>query len=199
MKPKYIFYFHDNKIMYTKKGEIITYTFTLDSLLYGKIINIDIFIKEFKKFIHSEKINTILSPNILVIVPFNYYNTDKEILLMVLNSLGINKVEYKNELEFYPLKKNTTILNIHETYLLETININNKIKNYIYPFNIFKNMKQLLNFISSKNNSNSYFLIGTNKDIPNFAEYFKKDSIEIHYYNNYQTYIIDKAIKRSKK
>lgn len=196
MHPKYIFYFHDNKVTFTKKEEIKHYSFSVDCLQYGKIIHIERFIKELKSFLKKEKIYTLISPNLLFIVPSNFYNVDREILLMSFNSVGINKIEFQYESNFYPEKANTILLNIHETYLIESKNINKQAKCLHYPFNLFKDKKQLIETIIQKNKENSYLLIGTNKEIPKFVDLFKNhQNCTIHYYNNYQTYIIEQALK----
>lgn len=194
MHPKYIFYFHDNKIQFAKDKIIKEHSFPLDTLQYGKIIHIEKFIKNLKQFLKKEKINSFLkSPSILIIMGSNCHNTDKEIILMSLNSANINKIEFHYETDFYPPKKNVTILNIQESYLLSNFNINKK-KNYFYPFNIFKNQNQLIKQIISTNKDQSFILFGCNKEIPKYVEMFKKEtSNEVHYYNNYSTFIIETA------
>ncbi len=198
MRTKNIFYFHDNKVQFTKKDEIKTYTFKIDTLLYGKVIDIEAFIKELKQFLKKEKILGLITPSITIITPYNFYNTDKEIMLMAFNSLGINKIEFINETSLITKKNDSSFLNIHETYLIQTIYINNKTKNYLYPYNLFKNKDQMLNFILKKNPDLSYYLFGSNKDIPNFVEILKQSKVkQVHYYNNYQTYIIEKLKKNA--
>ena len=197
MRFKYLFYFHDNKLKYFKKKEIKTYQFSYDCLQYGKIINIEKFIKELKTFFKKEKIFNLISPTLDIIVPYNYYNTDQEILLMSLNSLGINKINFIFENTLYPNKNNVVILNVCETYLIKTIKNANEQKSLLYPFNLFKDKKELLTIIKNQNPKMTYLLFGPNKKIPEFVDILKTTSLtNVHYYNNYQTYLIDQYLKK---
>ena len=193
--PKYIFYFHDNKVQYIKKSEIKTYQFPIDCLLYGKMINIEKFIKELKIFFKKEKLSSLIMPSIRIITPVNFYNTDKELFLMAFNSLGINKIEFKNEIDYSPLKKNNALLNVCDTSITKTTITKDLPKSIVYPFNLFKDKKQLLQIIC-QDKEESYILIGTNSLVPDYVEILKKQNYEkVHYYNNYQTFIIEKSLK----
>ena len=194
MQNKYIFYFHDNKLQYTKKDEIKTYTFSFNSLMYGKIINIGLFIKELKTFIKKEKIGFLFSPLIKFIYSSPFYNADKELFIMAFNSVGINKLEFISEYSLYPKKKNAIFLNILDTYLVKTICKDNSIKSLLYPFNLFKDKKELIN-IACNSKDDSYLLFGSNENILEFVDIFKRKSYDnVHYYNNYKTYLIEKCL-----
>lgn len=192
--PKYIFYFHDNKLQYVKKNEIKTFTFSYNVMLYGRVIHVGQFIRELKSFIKKEKINLLFSPIIRVICGIPFYNVDEELLLMAFNSLGINKIEFKLESEYYP-KKVSVFLNILDTYLLKTTYKNNQFKTLMYPFNLFKDKKELLS-VCCANKEESYLIFGTNQYLIEFVDILKnKNYSNVHYYNNYQTYLIEKALK----
>ena len=194
MQSKYIFYFHDNKLQYTKKDEIKTYTFSYNCLMYGKIINIALFIKELKTFIKKEKIAFLFSPIIRFIYSPPFYNASKELFIMAFNSVGINKLEFISEHEFYPKKKNAIFLNILDTYLIKTIYKSNSVKSLVYPFNLFKDKRELLS-ISCNNKDDSYLLFGSNENILDFVDILKrKNYVNVHYYNNYRTYLIEKCL-----
>ena len=195
MQPKYTFYFHDNKLQYIKKNEIKTYVFSYEAMLYGKIIHIEKFIKELKNFVKKEKINSLFSPIIRIICGIPFYNVDQELLLMAFNSLGINKIEFKLESDYYPVKKSTIILNVLDTYLVKTIIKNNNFKSLVYPFNLFKDKKELLS-VCCTSKEDSYLLLGTNENLIEYVDILKKKNYEhVHYYNNYKTYIIEKSLK----
>ena len=192
--PKYIFYFHDNKLQYVKKNEIKTFTFSYNVMLYGRVIHVGQFIRELKSFIKKEKINLLFSPIIRVICGIPFYNVDEELLLMAFNSLGINKIEFKLESEYYP-KKVSVFLNILDTYLLKTTYKNNQFKTLMYPFNLFKDKKELLS-VCCANKEESYLIFGTNQYLIEFVDILKnKNYSNVHYYNNYQTYLIEKSLK----
>ena len=192
--PKYIFYFHDNKLQYVKKNEIKTFTFSYNVMLYGRVIHVGQFIRELKSFIKKEKINLLFSPIIRVICGIPFYNVDEELLLMAFNSLGINKIEFKLESEYYP-KKVSVFLNILDTYLLKTTYKNNQFKTLMYPFNLFKDKKELLS-VCCANKEESYLIFGTNQYLKEFVDILKnKNYSNVHYYNNYQTYLIEKSLK----
>ena len=192
--PKYIFYFHDNKLQYVKKNEIKTFTFSYNVMLYGRVIHVGQFIRELKSFIKKEKINLLFSPIIRVICGIPFYNVDEELLLMAFNSLGINKIEFKLESEYYP-KKASVFLNILDTYLLKTTYKNNQFKTLMYPFNLFKDKKELLS-VCCANKEESYLIFGTNQYLIEFVDILKnKNYSNVHYYNNYQTYLIEKSLK----
>ncbi len=191
--PKYIFYFHDNKLQYVKKNEIKSYSFSYNAMLYGKIIHIEQFIKEFKNFIKKEKINSLFSPTIRVMCCIPFYNVDEELLLMAFNSVGINKVEFKLESDYYP-KKSSVFLNILDTYLIKTWVVNNNFKSLVYPFNLFRDKRELLSVCCSSVDD-SYLLFGSNNKLIDFVDILKNNNYSVHYYNNYKTYLIEKALK----
>ena len=194
MQPKYIFYFHDNKLQFVRKKEIKTYSFSYEALKYGKIIHIEKFIKELKVFIKKEKINSLFSPIIRVICGIPFYNVDQELLLMAFNAVGINKVEFKLESEYYP-KKMSVFLNVLDTYLIKSFYQKNSIKTLVYPFNLFKDKKELLS-ICCGDKECSYLLFGTNDKLIEFVEILKENDYgNVHYYNNYKTYLIENAMK----
>ena len=194
MQNRYIFYFHDNKVQFIKKDEVKTYSFSYNSLMYGKIINIGLFIKELKVFIKKERIGFLFSPIIKFIYSTPFYNADKELFIMAFNSVGINKIEFINEYSLYPKKKRAIFLNILDTYLIKTTWENNNIKSLVYPFNLFKDKKELIN-VSCKNKDDSYLLFGSNDNILEFVDILKKKNYDnVHYYNNYKTYLIEKCM-----
>ena len=195
MQTKFIFYFHDNKLQFVKKNEIKTYIFSYKALLYGNIIQIAEFIKEFKAFIKKEKIGFWFAPVIKFIYSPPFYEASKELFLMAFNSVGINKVEFICEYEFYPNKKNATYLNIFDTYLIKSIYTNKGFKSWVYPFNLFKDKKELIN-VSCRSKDEAYLLFGSNSNILDFVDILKKKNYEsVHYYNNYKTYLIEKCMK----
>ena len=113
---------------------------------------------------------------------------------MAFNSVGINKLEFISEYSLYPKKKNAIFLNILDTYLVKTIYNNNNIKSLVYPFNLFKDKKELIN-ISCNDKDNSYLLFGSNENILEFVDLFKRKNYDnVHYYNNYKTYLIEKCL-----
>ena len=194
MQNKYIFYFHDNKLQFTKKDEIKTIVFSYNALMYGKIINIALFIKELKTFIKKEKIGFLFSPIIKFIYSPPFYNADKELFIMAFNSVGINKIEFINEHFLYPKKKKAIFLNILDTYLIKTICSNNSFKSLVYPFNLFKDKKELIN-VSCISKDDSYLLFGNNQNMLDFVEILKKKNYDnVHYYNNYKTYLVEKCL-----
>ena len=194
MQNRYIFYFHDNKVQFIKKDEVKTYSFSYNSLMYGKIINIGLFIKELKVFIKKERIGFLFSPIIKFIYSTPFYNADKELFIMAFNSVGINKIEFISEYSLYPKKKRAIFLNILDTYLIKTTWENNNIKSLVYPFNLFKDKKELIN-VSCKNKDDSYLLFGSNDNILEFVDILKKKNYDnVHYYNNYKTYLIEKCL-----
>lgn len=183
-------YFYDNIIQYKKKEEIHEFYLPKNCMKYGKVTNIPIFEQTINLFVTKHKWNSLFkTKKILLILPMNYTESDKEIITVILNNVGLKEIFYKKESNFFVLKKNDIILIIHQEYLLSIEKKKNQVISLCYPYCLFLSMENTLRyFINHHSSRYRYFLLGNNSNIPNLYKLYVDKSI--FYYYNYSTYII---------
>ncbi len=184
-------YLYENTIQYKENEQIKKTVFPKESMAYGKIKNINLFEQTLYKFINKEKWITFLkTKKIQLIIPGDYENVDKEILLTILNNLGLTHITCYDEKNLYPINKNQIYINVHNNYLLLTKKKSKKNITINYPFYIFNGFKNTLNYILKKYKNNYFYLYGSNEQIPTFV--IKLQNKKVYYYQNYKNYIISK-------
>ncbi len=88
-----------------------------DTLLNGKIIDRDKFIKRFSKIIIDNKLNkNIFNNTITIIINSSYTKEDKRLLTNVFEELNYKNIKFVNEINYLNVNKNNLILNYNDTY-----------------------------------------------------------------------------------
>ena len=184
-------YLYENTIQYKENGQIKETTFPKEAMAYGKIKNLNLFEQVLYKFINKEKWITFLkTKKIHLILPGNYENVDKEILLTVLNGLGLTHITCHNEKTLYTINKNQIYLNIHSSYLLLTKKTSKNLKTINYPYYIFNGFENTINYIIQNYKNTRFYLFGSNEQIPKYVRNMQNK--RVYYYQNYKNYIISK-------
>ena len=186
-------YLFENIIQYKEKEEIKEFIMPKKAMEYGKIKNIPIFEEYLSKLIKQEKwVNLFQSKPIAILLPLFYEETDKEILTVILNNLGIKNIKYKKELSIYDKKNNQLILNVHTNYI--TVYYQQKcagIKRF-YPLNIYHNIDEAIKHIQKNYKNTTMYLLGSNSKLANLIK--KIDSHRCFYYQNHRTILLEKYI-----
>ena len=185
-----ILYPYENVIQYKEK-EIKNFVVSKGAMQYGKIKNIPIFEKELKKLIKKEHWVTLLKQkNVVLITPSHYTEMDREVFTVILNNLGIKNIKYKKESALLEKKKNTVLINLHETYA--TVIKKEKVQTSLfYPLNIFSSLDSFLDFLMISPNKR-YIFYGTNENI--FAKILERKQPNVFYYQNKNDYLISKYL-----
>ena len=184
-------YLYENTIQYKEKEKIKETTFPKEAMAYGKIKDINLFEQALYKFINKEKWITFLkTKKIHLIIPGNYENVDKEILLTVLNNLGLTHITYHDEKTLYTINKNQIYLNIHSSYLLLTKKTSKNLKTINYPYYIFNGFENTINYIIQNYKNTRFYLFGSNEHIPKYVRNIQNK--KVYYYQNHKNYIISK-------
>lgn len=183
-------YFYDNIIQYKEKEEIKEIALPEEILDYGKIKNIYLFETYMEKLAKQKKwLSLFKTKKITIILPVTYSDCDKEVLSVILQNVGFQNISYKREEESLHLRKNQIICNIHKKYLVV---YKKDTDTSFYPYYIFLNMKNTLEYIVKKSSKKYQFiLIGNHPKIMDYAEKNK-----LCYYQNYQEYIIMNTIPK---
>ena len=88
-----------------------------DTLLNGKIIDRDKFIKRFSKIIVENKLNkNIFNNTITVIINSSYTKEDKKIIIDILEDLNYKNIKLVNEINYLNVNKNNLVINYNDTY-----------------------------------------------------------------------------------
>ena len=184
-------YLYENTIQYKENEEIKENVFPKEAMAYGKIKDINLFEQALYKFINKKKWITFLKPKkIHLIIPGNYENVDKEILLTILNNLGLTHITCYDEKTLYTINKNQIYINIHNSYLLLTKKVSKNTKTISYPFYIFNGFENTINYILKHYKNTRFYLFGSNEQIPKYV--IKTQNKKVYYYQNYKNYIISK-------
>ena len=184
-------YLYENTIQYKENEEIKENVFPKEAMAYGKIKDINLFEQTLYKFINKEKRITFLKKKkIHLIIPGNYENVDKEILLTVLNNLGLTHITCHDEKTLYTINKNQIYLNIHSSYLFLTKKTSKNLKTISYPYYIFNGFENTINYIIQNYKNTHFYLLGSNEQIPKYV--IKMQNKKVYYYQNYKNYIISK-------
>ena len=89
-------YLYENSIQYKDKKQIKEIEFPKEAMQYGKIKNIPIFELSLHKLIVKERWITLFkSKKVNIIIPAHYTEMDKEVLMTILNNLGITHIQYQ--------------------------------------------------------------------------------------------------------
>lgn len=186
-------YLYDNIIQSKEKEEIKEHILPEEALDYGKIKNIFLFESHLEKLAKKEKWLTLFkSRKLIIILPSNYTSCDKEILNVILQNIGFQNIKFICEKECLNLKKDQIIAIVHKKYL---VTLKKDSDPMTYPYYIFQNMKNTLDFLIKKNSKKyHYILIGNCCKIIEYAE--SKKTNNIHYYQEYSEYIINNAIPK---
>jgi len=187
-------YFYENIIQYKEKEEINEFIISPKAMQYGKIRNIPLFEEKIGELIKKEKWNTLFhKKELTIILPIHYEEIDKEVLNTILNNYGFNKVKYIKEINLLELKKNQTIINLHEKYFTLIKNKDNNKKCYFYPINIFGTIEESLKYLKTNSTlKERFFFFGSNEKLPQIID--KILDSNVFYYSNYKTYLISKCI-----
>ena len=113
-----ILYLDDYINFYNKKlNKILVIKPYKDTLLNGKIIDRDKFIKRFSKIIVENKLNkNIFNNTITVIINSSYTKEDKKIIIDVLEDLNYKNIKLVNEINYLNVNKNNLVINYNDTY-----------------------------------------------------------------------------------
>lgn len=184
-------YLYENTIQYKDKKQIKEIEFPKEAMQYGKIKNIPIFELSLHKLIVKERWVTLFkSKKVNIIIPAHYTEMDKEVLMTILNNLGITHIQYQKETNLYNFKKNQIYLNIHRRYLIMLKKEYKKTNSFIYPFYIFNTLENTLKYILNKEKTSKIYLLGSNDNIPNIVNKLKQE--RIFYYHDYKNHLISK-------
>ena len=135
-----ILYLDDYINLYNKKKDLLIKNIPYKGTLkYGKIIDHIKFIKKYNKILENNKLNkNILGSSILVIINDSYTKEDKRIIKEALENLNYKRVVFKNELEYFKIKKNSILINANQDYINITYLENNgKVKVFNLEYNSF--------------------------------------------------------------
>ena len=113
-----ILYLDDYINFYNKKiNKILVIKPYKDTLLNGKIIDRDKFIKRFSKIIIDNKLNkNIFNSTITILINSSYTKEDKKLLTDVFEELNYKNIRFINEINYLNINKNNLIINCNDTY-----------------------------------------------------------------------------------
>ena len=188
-----ILYLDDYINLYNKKKDLLIKNIPYKGTLkYGKIIDHIKFTKKYNKILENNKLNkNILGSSILVIINDSYTKEDKRIIKEVLENLNYKRVVFKNELEYFKIKKKSILINANQDYINITYLENNgKVKVFNLEYNSF--FKEILIDILKKFKNKIIYLYGKNyEELISILENLK---INYYYFEESENLILSKII-----
>ena len=177
-----------------KKDKLIKHKINSGIIEYGKIYNIDKFIKVYEKLLKDNNLNNnLLGDTIKIIVSPNYTPSDIIILKKLFERFNYRKIIVDNEIKTYKINNNNCYLNIFDNYILLTyIDEYKKINSYIVYNNYFLSIDKLLASIKDKIKNKEIILLGHGEFLQKVFEYFEeKYNNKTYIFTNFETYLID--------
>ena len=177
-----------------KRDNLIRFKINKSIIEYGKIYNIDKFIKVYEKILKDNNLNNnILGDTIKIIVSPNYTPADITILKKILERFNYRKIIIENEIKTYKLNNNNCYLNIFDNYMsLTFIDEYKKINSFIIYNNYFSNIDKLLSSIKDKIQNKEIILLGHGEFLETvFQEFENKYDNKTYIFTNFETYLID--------
>ena len=188
-----ILYLDDYINLYNKKKDLLIKNIPYKGTLkYGKIIDHIKFTKKYNKILENNKLNkNILGSSILVIINDSYTKEDKRIIKEALENLNYKRVVFKNELEYFKIKKNSILINANQDYINITYLENNgKVKVFNLEYNSF--FKEILIDVLKKFKNKIIYLYGKNyEELISILENLK---INYYYFEESENLILSKII-----
>lgn len=163
------------------------------TLIDGRIINRKKFLKKFKMFLETNKLNNkIFGESINVIINSSYSEEDKLIIKEVLEELNYKNINFINEINLLKIDKNTLFINYNYSYFyLYYLNNLGNIEMKLYK-NDYIN-KKLINDIFKIIQKDKIILCG--KNIEELINIIKNKYYNYFYYEDHNNLYIKLALK----
>lgn len=177
-----------------KKDKLIKYKINQGIILYGKIYNIDKFIKVYEKILKDNNLNNnLFGDTIKIIVSPNYTPADITLIKKIFEKFNYRKIVVDNEIKTYKLNNNNCYLNIFDNFIVLTfIDEYKKINSFIIYNNYFSTIDKLLVSIKDKIQNKEIILLGHGELLQKiFKEFENKYKNKTYMFTNYDTYLID--------
>ena len=176
------------------KDKLIKYKINLGIIEYGKIYNIDKFIKVYEKILKDNNLNNnLLGDTIKIIVSPNYTPADITLLKKLFERFNYRKIVVDNEIKTYKLNNNNCYLNIFDNFItLSFIDEYKKINSFTIYNNYFPTIDKLLSSIKDKIQNKEIILLGHGEFLQQIFEHFEnKYDNKTYIFTNFETYLID--------
>lgn len=177
-----------------KKDKLIKYKINSGIIEYGKIYNIDKFIKVYEKILKDNNLNNnLLGDTIKIIVSPNYTPADITLLKKLFERFNYRKIVVDNEIKTYKLNNNNCYLNVFDNFMnLSFIDEYKKINSFIIYNNYFLTIDKLLSSIKDRIQNKEIILLGHGEFLQKIFEYFEnKYDNKTYIFTNFETYLID--------
>lgn len=177
-----------------KKDKLIKYKINSGIIEYGKIYNIDKFIKVYEKILKDNNLNNnLLGDTIKIIVSPNYTPADINLLKKLFERFNYRKIVVDNEIKTYKLNNNNCYLNVFDNFMnLSFIDEYKKINSFIIYNNYFLTIDKLLSSIKDRIQNKEIILLGHGDFLQKIFEYFEnKYDNKTYIFTNFETYLID--------
>ena len=177
-----------------KKDKLIKNKINSGIIEYGKIYNIDKFIKVYEKILKDNNLNNnLLGDTIKIIVSPNYTPADITLLKKLFERFNYRKIVVDNEIKTYKLNNNNCYLNVFDNFMnLSFIDEYKKINSFIIYNNYFLTIDKLLSSIKDRIQNKEIILLGHGEFLQKIFEYFEnKYDNKTYIFTNFETYLID--------
>ncbi|HIU12131.1 MAG TPA: hypothetical protein IAB65_05460 [Candidatus Onthocola stercorigallinarum] len=177
-----------------KKDKLIKYKINSGIIEYGKIYNIDKFIKVYEKILKDNNLNNnLLGDTIKIIVSPNYTPADITLLKKLFERFNYRKIVVDNEIKTYKLNNNNCYLNVFDNFMnLSFIDEYKKINSFIIYNNYFLTIDKLLSSIKDRIQNKEIILLGHGDFLQKIFDYFEnKYDNKTYIFTNFETYLID--------
>lgn len=196
MKVNNLVYLTDEAIYLKNKKvtNVIKYKINKNVILYGKIYNVDKFIKSYSKLLSDNHLNNnLFGDTIKIIINPTYTPADITFLKSIMEKFNYRKIIFENEIKRYKLNNQNAYLNIYNNYsILSYIDEYKKTNSYLIPDNFFIDLDTYLKYIKEKIQDKDLYLIGKSEKINEIFKIFEeKYQNKTYIYTDHELYLLD--------
>lgn len=182
-----VVYFVDSNLHFIYKNKLFTEPLK-DIIVDGMVVSKNKFMEAFVKILKKHKIKSKLFGDEITIIQNVFYSaSDLYFLEQIFLDLGFIKVHFFDIRELLP-EEDATFIEINQNYLVFYFD-----NGFILSLDYFKDLPKLFSLLVAYMKP-TVILLGTNSNIPKI----KHSSLEIYYFANYSTYLIDSLLKVKK-
>lgn len=177
-----------------KKNKIFKHKINKNIIKYGKVYNVEKFLKTYDTFLKNNHLNNnLFGDTIKVIINNTYSPADIKFLKSLLEKFNYRKVLFENENKRYKLNMQNAYLNVLNNYsILSYIDEYKKVRTYFIPEDFFLNFTDFLDYLKKRITNRELFLIGHGEIIQEiFLEFEDVYQNPTYIYTNSAIFLFD--------
>lgn len=177
-----------------KKHQTIKEKIPKNTVINGKVANINKFIQKYEDILKKHNLNnSLLGDKLKIVVHPKYTSTDITLIKNIFEKLNYRKITIDNELKYYKLDNKSAWINANNNYLLLSyINEYDKKESFLIENNFFLTIDDLFKYLKKRIENRDVYLIGSGEIFENLYQKFENIyKNKVYTFSNSNDYILD--------